>query len=342
MIREKPLTQAVLVLLTAVSVSVAAELAVTGGLGDFLAAFPDEVEIYFQTKTEEGVGLYTISVPEGEISATGIIGRSAAGNSGLLVHEGPGEDGPEDIFVRPPDGGEVITFGGPMRDLHPCVFGNNLIIFSTEIEKGRYDLALWSESTGMMRLDPGCGDETKPAILYASPAADPLDHPTVIVFQGRDDGDFQLYYAVLGPGGEVVKAEQLFEFPGRAFCPDILVPRRSGEPEDGDTVRLAFHGLVEDDKRDVYLCGLTFHGDLGGNLEDIRLTVGEPRRLTESPAEDKYPDLYLDSSGALWCLFASYRDGDYDIYALNTDTLELYQLTDMPGTQTAPFVMTNP
>ncbi len=323
-----------------VSTSGAAELAVTGGLEMFLETFPDEVEIYFQTKTEEGVGFFTLTTPAGEITNTGIIGRSATGNSGLLVHEGPGEDGPEDIFVRPPDGGEVITFGGPLRDLHPCVFTGGLVAFTTEIEEVVFDLALWTESTGMMRLDLDCGDETEPAIFYAAPA-DPLDHPAVVVFQGRDDDDFQLYYAVLGPGGEVVRAEQLFEFPGRALCPDILVPRRSGEPEDGDTARLAFHGLVEGAKRDVYLCELTFHGDLGGNLEEIRLTVGEPERLTESPAEDKYPELYTDSSGALWCLFASYRDGDYDIYALNTDMLELYQLTDLPGTQTAPLVMRN-
>ncbi|MCK4594485.1 hypothetical protein KAU45_08275, partial [bacterium] len=238
-------------LLFTMSTSGAAELAVTGGLEVFLETFPDEVEIYFQTKTEEGVELYTISVPEGKISPTGIIGRSAAGNSGLLVHEGPGEDGPEDIYVRKSDEVEPLTFGGPMRDLHPCVFGNNLIIFSTEIEEGRYDLALWSESTGMMRLDPGCGDETEPAILYAAPAG---DGPTILVFQGHNDGDFQLYYAVLGPGGEVVKAEQLFEFPGLALCPDIPVQHSSGEPEDGDTVRLAFHGLVEGAKRDLYLC----------------------------------------------------------------------------------------
>jgi len=70
----------------------------------------------------------------------------------------------------------------------------------------------------------------------------------------------------------------------------------------------------------------------------ISLTVGEPERLTESPADDKYPELYRDSGGTLWCFFASFRDGDYDLYALDLGTRELYQLTDLPGTQTAPYV----
>ncbi|MCX7021602.1 MAG: hypothetical protein NTW26_04875 [bacterium] len=332
MMREKPFAPVALVLLTAMC-AVAADPDVTGGLEPFLAKFPDAAEIYFQTMTEEGVGFYTITTPSGEMSSTGIPGRGMDGvaSAGLLVHEGPGPDGIEDIFFERA-GEEPVSFGGPLRDLNPSVSAGGRVVFATETEPDRFDLALWDAGAGMRRLELGCGDETEPAILCAT-----ADGPTVVVFQSRQGEAFQLYYAVIGPGDEIVRVERLLDFPGRALNPDLLDPRPDRAPADGDTFQLAFHALGDDDQRDLYCGEVTFHGDLA-DPEEIRLTAGEPERLTESPADDKYPELYRDSGGTLWCFFASFRDGDYDLYALDLDTRELYQLTDLPGTQTAPYV----
>ena len=332
MMKEKPFAPILLVLLTAVCAA-AAPLEVVGGLDAFLEKFPDAAEIYFQTKDPEGVGFWTIATPSGEMAPVGILGRSMDGvaSTGLLVHEGPDPDGVEDIFFE--RAGEApVSFGGPMRDLNPGVSPDGLVVFATETEPDRFDLALWDAGAGMRRLDLGCGDETDPAILCA-----PEDGPAVVVFQGHVGGDFQLYYAVLGSGDEIIRVERLLAFPGQAFSPDVLNPRPDRAPEDGDAFPLAFHSLGDDDQRDLYLAEVTFHGDFA-DPEDIRLTADEPERLAISPADDKYPELYRDSGGTLWCLFASFRDGDYDLYALDTGTREIYQLTDLPGTQTAPYV----
>jgi hypothetical protein len=335
MTRAKPPTPVVPILLAAVGAVAAAGLEVAGGLEEFLEKFPDAAEVYFQTKTDAGVGFYTISTPSGEMTPTGILGRGMAGVAaeGVLVHEGPDADGIEDVYVRRPGAEEPIRFGGPLRDLQPCVCPGGLVAFATETEPDRFDLALWDASGGMRTLDLGCGDETEPAILYA-PAG---DGPVIVIFQGHVAGEFQLYYAVIRPCGTVARAERLLEFPGWALCPEVLPPSADWTPREGDAALLAFHGLAEGDQRDLYLCEVTFHGD-PDDPEGVRLTAGEPERLTESPADDKYPELHRDSAGTLWCLYASFRDGDYDLYALNLDTRELYQLTDMRGTQTVPYV----
>jgi hypothetical protein len=319
-------------LLVASSPSVA-ELAVTGGLGEFLQKFPDAAEVYFQTKTEEGVGFYTLSTPSGEIVPVGVLGRSmnGAASAGLLVHEGPDPDGVEDILLEK-DGEEPVRFGGPLRDLQPSVSPDGRVVFSTETEPRHFDIAVWDAEAGMRTLDLGHGEETEPAILCA-----PEGGPLVIVFQAKEGDAFRLYYAVIGPDDEVIRVERLLDFPGRALSPDVLNPHPDRAPADGDTFPLAFHGMGDDDQRDVYLAGVTFHGDLD-DPKGIELTPDEPERLTVSPADDKYPELHRDTAGTLWYLFASFRDGDYDLYALDTATGELYQLTDMPGTQTAPYV----
>jgi len=325
----------ILCILFVCSPIVAAPLKVTGGLEEFLAKFPDAAEIYFQTKTPEGVGFYTISAPSGEMAPVGIFGRSMDGvaSAGLLVHEGPGADGIEDIFLEK-TGEETVSFGGPLRDLQPSLSPGGLVVFATETEPVCFDLALWDATSGMRTLDLGCGDETEPAILYAAPEG---NGPVIVVFQGHVGGDFQLYYAVLGPNDETAEVDRLLAFPGWALSPDLLLPSADWTPREGDTVPLAFHGLGDDDQRDLYLGELTFHGDVA-YPEEIRLTAGEPERLAVSPADDKYPELYRDSTGTLWCFFASFRDGDYDLYAWTQGTRELYQLTDLPGTQTAPYV----
>jgi hypothetical protein len=314
----------------------ATRYSVAGGLAEFLGKFPDPAEIYFQTKTPEGVGFYTITTPSGETAPTGVLGRSMDGDAsaGLLVHEGPGADGVEDIFLEK-NGEEPVAFGGPLRDLQPSVSPGGLVAFATETAPDSFDLALWDSSRGMRTLDLGIGDETEPVILYAAPEG---DGPVILLFQGSNGEDFQLYYAVLGSDDEIVKVNLLFVFAGRALSPDLLNPHPERAPSDGDTFPLAFHGLPdEDNQRDLYIGELTFHGDLS-DPAGITLAADEPEQLTISLTDDKYPDLYRDTAGTLWCFFASFRDGDYDIYALDLDAMELYQLTDLPGTQTAPYV----
>ncbi len=314
----------------------ATRYSVAGGLEEFLAKFPDPAEIYFQTKTPEGVGFYTITTPSGEIAPTGVFGRGMDGvaSAGLLVHEGPGADGVEDIFFEK-NGEEPVSFGGPMRDLQPSVSPGGTVAFTTETAPNCFDLALWDSSHGMRTLDLGIGDETEPVILYAAPAG---DGPVIVLFQWSSGGEFQLYYAVIGPDDEIFKVRRLFVFAGRALSPDLYDPAPGRAPADGDTLPLAFHGLPdEDDQRDLYIGELTFHGDLS-DPAGITLTADEPEQITICLADDKYPELYRDTAGTLWCFFASFRDGDYDIYALDLGAMELYQLTDMSGTQTAPYV----
>jgi hypothetical protein len=325
-----------LTILLLTAAGAATRYSVAGGLEEFLAKFPDPVQIYFQTKTPEGVGFYTIAVPSGETAPMGVLGRSmdGAASAGLLVHEGPGADGVEDIFLEAA-GEEPVSFGGPLRDLQPSVSPGGTVAFATETAPDTFDLALWDSSRGMRTLELGIGDETEPVILYAAPAG---DGPVILLFQGSSGDEFQLYYAVIGPDDEILKVNRLFAFAGRALSPDLLNLHPESAPVDGDVFPLAFHGLAEDDnQRDLYIGELTFHGDLA-DPAGITLAADEPEQLIISLTDDKYPDLYRDTAGTLWCFFASYKDGDYDIYALDLGAMELYQLTDLSGTQTAPYV----
>ena len=74
-------------------------------------------------------------------------------------------------------------------------------------------------------------------------------------------------------------------------------------------------------------------------MYDGKLVAENLRQLTDWPGQEKFPDIYV-GYGSTWCFFSSDRDGDYDIYALWIEEMRFYQLTDKPGTQTAPLLMT--
>jgi len=309
-----------------------------------------------------------------DVKLLGVTGRFPAGMGSV---GSSGIQNPQNILVYESPSGNIglcrfnpsepeVTFGGPGEDLQPEIFGDAVIAYARENAEGGYDIALHT-ATRDVTLDLGQGDELWPTFFYAPshigcypedydpfsfdnyfkdppPLKDPLDLPVVLIFQGNPDGRYQLYYAVLGPGAEVLAVEPLLDFPGEAMCPDI--PNHHGREVglvDGGGTWMAFHGLV-DGNRDIYLVKLTFHGD-PENPAGWSLGADNPRRLTDDPADDKFPELYTTypypGHETVWCFFSSNRDGDYDLYAVSQESGKLYQLTDLPGTQTAPLVLTS-
>jgi len=266
------------------------------------------------------------------------------------LYEVPGTGGwdiqvGQDCFPDHP--GLLLDTGG--EDLQPEVFGNLYVAFARENEEGGFDLAVWTYFMGVKLLELDLGDEMWPTFFYAAARGalgpddmmNPARKPAIIVFQGNPDDAYQLYYTVLGPNAEVVKTGKLLDFEGEAMCPDIPnhYYKEVDYAHDGGCTLLAFHGL-RDGNRDIYLTEITLHGDIEGDLEKVSLSASIPRRLTDWPGQEKFPELYSEVVPTTWCFFASDRDGDYDIYALWVEEGRFYQLTDMPGTQTAPFLMT--
>ena len=316
-----------------------------------------------------------------DIVSHGTTGRFPAGmgmfgvgggftNPQTLVYEVPGEGG-WDLAVAGERYTDVVALiSGPGEDLQPDVFGNRCVAFARENSDGGYDIALWTEPSGVKVLDLGEGDELWPTFFYAAskgelappdaawddPDArepepgemDPLNEPSAIIFQANPDGAYRLHYALLGPGSEVERTGELSgtgfdESEGEMMCPDIPNQYYS-EPDyapDGPTP-LAFQGLTGDN-RDLYLTEVRRMTSVWGD----RLVAEGLRRLTDWPGQEKFPELFARydweaDEPATWCFFASDCDGDFDIYALWVEAGRFYQLTDLPGDQTAPLVMTNP
>ena len=322
--------------------------------------------------------LARLSEGQTEPETLGVAGRFPAGigafsvsgfcNPPTLVYEVPGEGG-WDLAVAddPRSAGGAFLISGPGEDIQPDVFGDRCVADARENSDGGYDIALWTSDSGVEVLDLGEGDEMWPTFFYAAskgelwppeidpydPDArepepgemDPLNEPSAIIFQADPDGRNRLHYALLGPGGVVERTGELAgkgfdEFEGEAMCPDIS-NQYYAEPDyapDGPTP-LAFQGLTDDD-RDLYLTQVSRVSSERG----ARLVAEGLVRLTDWPGDEKFPELFARydweaDEPATWCFFAADRDGDFDIYALWVEADRFYQLTDLPGTQTAPLVM---
>ncbi|MCD4734270.1 hypothetical protein K8R78_08565 [bacterium] len=273
-------------------------------------------------------------------------------NPSFLVFETPGRGG-YDLAAGYTYGEKLfIIVDDPGEDLQPEIFGNGCMAFSRENTEGGYDIALWSADSGVKVLDLGPGDQMWPTFFYAASTeellpewadpytyesqpgeCDPLSEGVILIYQDNPDGDYRLHYAFIAPGGVVDHYGELtgIEFDGEMLCPD-LPNRYYNKPDyypDGSTL-LAFQGLV-DDNRDIYLADV--------HMYDGKLVAENLRQLTDWTGQEKFPDIYA-GYGSTWCFFSSDRDGDYDIYALWIEEMRFYQLTDEPGTQTAPLLMT--
>jgi hypothetical protein len=283
-------------------------------------------------------------------------------NPPTVVYEVPGEGGwALEVILHHRHGETVALLDGPGEDIQPEVFGNRCVAYARENSDGGYDIALWTEDSGVKVLDLGPGDQMWPTFFYAAseeelapPDAnpytfepepgelDPLNEPVVIVYQDDSAGDSRLHYAVTAPGGAVRNSGELtgLDFDGEALCPDIhnQYYRRPDYYPDGSTP-LAFHGLVEGN-RDIYLTRVRLEDGAAG----ARLVAEGLMKLTDWPGQEKFPELFLgwegtDGTTVTWCFFSADRDGDYDIYALRVEGGRIYQLTDLPGTQTAPLAV---
>jgi len=298
----------------------------------------------------------------GKPESLGIYGRFVSGmgmygvgggfvNPSFMVFEVPGRGGYGLATGHTYNGTVSPLVDEPGEDIQPEVFGDGCVAFSRENTDGGYDIALWSSDSGVKILELGPGDQMWPTFFYAvstmtlvpddiSPygdsrpfETDPLSKEVVLVYQDNPDGDYRLYYAFVAPGGVVDHYGELtgIELDGEMLCPDMPNHYYS-EPSyypDGSTL-LTFHSLV-DGNRDIY-------------LSEVRLSNGELiaenlQQLTDWSGQEKFPDIYVGYDST-WCFFSSDRDGDYDIYALWLEEMRFYQLTDAPGTQTAPLLMT--
>jgi hypothetical protein len=360
-----------------------ASLTAAGGMGDaddfwadFSASYYGGIELLFVDYASGEPVLAQLNPYMDEPRALDVHGRFPAGmglpavggaftNPHTLVREVPGEGGwALEVIPHYRFGDVVAVLAGPGEDLQPAVFGNRCVAFSRENEDGGYDIALWTENSGVKVLDLGPGDEMWPTFFYAAsaeelapPDADPytfepapgeinpLNEPSAIIFQADPDGAFRLHYALLGPGGEVERTgeltgEGLDGFEGEMLCPDI--PNQYwGEPDyapDGPAL-LAFQGLA-DGNRDLYLTEVRRVSFEWGS----KLVAEGLVRLTDWPGDEKFPELFAAydweaDEPVTWCFFASDRDGDFDVYALWVEKGRFYQLTDLPGTQTAPLAL---
>lgn len=175
-----------------------------------------------------------------------------------------------------------------------------------------------------------------------------------LLFYSNRDGDDDIYTASLA-GGDV---RQLTNEPGRDYeadgSPDgrlLVFASERGEDEgsrlylmnvDGTDVRqFSFGGaegarIVDDyphwspDGRLVVFQRTTFQeGSLDADVWLIDTDSGEETQLTDTPkAWDSTPGFSSDGGSVL---FESNRDGDFDLYRLEIETLELTQLNNDDG-----------
>ncbi len=273
-------------------------------------------------------------------------------NPSFLVFETPGRGG-YDLAAGYTYGEKLfIIVDDPGEDLQPEIFGNGCMAFSRENTEGGYDIALWSADSGVKVLDLGPGDQMWPTFFYAASTeellpewadpytyesqpgeSDPLNEGIILIYQDNPDGDYRLHYAFIAPGGVVDHYGELtgIDLDGEMLCPDIpnQYYNKPAYYPDGST-HLTFHSLL-DGNRDIYLADV--------HLDYDKLVASNLRQLTDWSGQEKFPDIYCRGS-ATWCFFSADRDGDYDIYALWIEEMRFYQLTDEPGTQTAPLLMT--
>lgn len=316
------------------------------------------MELVYTDYSSGKAELWMLESRDSKPESLGINGRFAAGkgntgsggwycNPSLLVFETPGLGGyniaGDHNWFLP-----SILIDGPGENLQPAVFGNGCVAFSRENIEGGYDIALWSANSGVKVLDLGPGDQMWPTFFYAASAEellfswyklppgaeDPLNEGIILIYQDNPDGDYRLHYACIAPGGVVDHYGELtdIEFDGEMLCPD-LPNQYNGEPGylPHGTTPLVFQGLV-DGNRNLYLTRV--------ELSDKDLKASYYlQQLTDWPGQEKFPDIYCRGS-LTWCFFSSDRDGDYDIYALWIEEMRFYQLTDKPGTQTSPLLMT--
>jgi hypothetical protein len=363
--------------LAAVLVAGLAAAGEIGGPAEFWTDFMDHggysIDLIFVDYASGGPVLVKLPEMQAGVKPLGITGRYPAGmglpavggcftNRTSLVYEIPGEGGWDLAVAEDPwSANEAAPISGPGEDIQPAVFGNRCVAFSRQNSDGGYDIALWTEDSGVEVLDLGPGNQMWPTFFYAAseeelapPGADPytwewepggddpLSEPVVLVYQDDPEGAYRLHYALVDPGGVVESVGELtgegFDLPGEMMCPDIANQYYRGPDyyPDGSTP-LAFHGLV-DANRDIYLTEVRLDDD------GLRLVAEGLERLTDWPGDEKFPELYTGfdyeaGEPAVWCFFAADRDGDYDIYALWVEGGRFYQLTDEPGTQTAPLVL---
>jgi len=340
---------------------------------DYCSGYPRDLELLYVDYSSGESVLMEFNPYLDSPCALDIAGRYPAGmglpavggaltNPPTLVYEVPGEGGRALEVISHHRFGEVVAvIDGPGEDLQPAVFGNRCVAFSRENEDGGCDIALWTEDSGVKVLDLGPGDQMWPTFFYAASAEelappdaepygfepepgelDPLKEPAILVYQDNPEGVYRLHCALVAPGAEVVRHGELngLEAAGECLCPDIANQYylRPDYMPDGSTP-LAYQVLTEGN-RDICLADVRLEEDDDGR----NLVAENPRRLTDWPGDEKYPELFLgwdgsDGTTVTWCFFAADRDGDFDVYALWVEKGRFYQLTDEPGDQTAPLAM---
>jgi len=181
-----------------------------------------------------------------------------------------------------------------------------------------------------------------------------------LVFHSDRDGDLDVYTMALD-GADV---RQLTNEPGQdyeaAISPDgqtfVFVSDRAGSGEDNDTQlylmdadgsnvrRLTFganaEGLVIDDYphwspdgRFVTFGRNTISAEqpLKADIWLIEVETGDERNLTEMVEERAFDSTPSFSADGQSVLFESNRDGDFDIFRVSVDTLQVVQLTNEEG-----------
>ena len=361
-------------------------LAAAGSLGlgtveefwsDFFEHGGYSMELIIVDYSSGGPELCSLRSCVDELETLGVAGRFPAGmgaygiggtptNCKSFVYEVPGEGGWDlAVAVDGYDMEPLAVIADPGEDLQPAVFGNRCLAFSRENSDGGFDIALWSEDSGVRILDLGPGDQLWPTFFYAAskdelvPAGyglgfpelspgelDPLRKPVILVYQDNIEGFYRLYFSIVNPGGVVERSGEIsgLEAVTETLCPELPNHYPTGfDYLDDYAPPLAFHS-PDDGDRDIYLAWLSADDE---GMKGLRLVARDIRRLTDWPGEEKFPELYAGydweaKETATWCFFAADRDGDWDVYALWVEENHFYQLTDLPGTQTAPLVLTSP
>ncbi len=194
-------------------------------------------------------------------------------------------------------------------------------------------------------------------VLALACDGDGEDGPRLVFYSGRD-GDDDIY--IMSADG--VDVRQLTDEPGRDYEPDsspdgstlVFASQRAGEDGaqlflmnvDGSGVRrLTFSAAdgvrVTDDyahwapagRRVVFQrTTIPTEGRPDADIWMIDVETGEETRLTDTPEDwDSTPSFAADGSSVL---FESNRDGDFDIYRLDIETMSVVQLTDEHGIDT--------
>ena len=213
-------------------------------------------------------------------------------------------DGNSEIYVMGCDGQDQVNLtNNPAEDKEPSWGSDGLLVFSSDRNSdGGFDIYLLTlDPWEITRLTTHAEDDESPAL---SPDG------AKVAFVSYRDGDAEVYVLTISDGSLVQITDNTAEDKDPAWS--------------SNGTRLAFASNSDGDW-DIYLADAD--GSNAVNLTDSSSDDAKGHN-------DRWPDLGTDYYGDELITFSSDRDGDWELYTMYDDGVDLWQTTSNNGADT--------